>query len=155
MGDMTAQLLDDLEIIGEGGPDRVLIPETTDAAGRITRARWAYWDDVAPVPAAPSAQTPQPPAEPEPGTITGLDGKTYALPRPTALAEYAALMKAAAATPPACQNDPRYIVDDLTPADRAALAMTCETRCLIRDACLAYATEARPEGGIWAGYFYA
>jgi hypothetical protein len=51
---------------------------------------------------------------------------------------------------PACQNDDRFISDDL-PA--ATLSPICRA-CPLYAACAAYAGIERPKGGVWAGKRY-
>lgn len=60
------------------------------------------------------------------------------------------LSKAMQVTDPACQDDDRFVSDDI-PA--ATLSHICRV-CPLYAACAAYAGIARPKGGIWAGKRY-
>lgn len=60
---------------------------------------------------------------------------------------YDVLMRAAASTKTPCRDDARFITDEI-PADE--LAPTCGT-CALFAPCEAYAVEAKPSGGVWAG----
>lgn len=63
-------------------------------------------------------------------------------------AEYTALHLLMQEHTPACNGDDRYIADELSPADKRALADTCN-KCPLLEACAAYANKAKPRAGYW------
>jgi hypothetical protein len=63
---------------------------------------------------------------------------------------YALLTAAMQDTNPACQNDYRFISDDV-PAE--SLSRICRA-CPLFDLCAVYAGIERPKGGVWAGKRY-
>jgi len=67
---------------------------------------------------------------------------------PTASAAWTQLQAALARHRPACEADPRFILDDLDETTREALARICD-HCPILDACHTYAPYAA--AGYWAG----
>lgn len=69
-------------------------------------------------------------------------------------AEYNALLDALTTYTPPCTDDDRYTADDIDDATRVELVTGCDL-CRISDLCRAYASKARPTGGIWAGRTYA
>lgn len=71
-------------------------------------------------------------------------------------AEYQALTDAFEHTAPRCRDDWRYIQerDTLDADDLEAMGYICRTACPLYDLCSAYATVARPKGGMWAGRYY-
>ncbi len=65
-------------------------------------------------------------------------------------AAWSALEAAMRTETPLCVGDDRFVADDLTPADRLAMADLCNM-CPIRQACAEYARAGRPDAGFWAG----
>lgn len=69
--------------------------------------------------------------------------------------QYAALVAAYEHTKPACADDPRYIQDreDVDTTEQKDMTRICRTQCPLFDLCDAYATAAKPNGGMWAGRY--
>ncbi|TFB92776.1 WhiB family transcriptional regulator [Cryobacterium sp. HLT2-28] len=63
---------------------------------------------------------------------------------------FARLQFAMFTTAPACQDDDRFVSDDVPAATLAPLCRTCP----VFDLCADYAGLERPKGGIWAGNRY-
>lgn len=68
--------------------------------------------------------------------------------RPAAAAALKHLQDAYRTARPACSDDPRFIRDGLTTAERSELGSICSD-CPIRTPCAAYALAARPAAGYW------
>lgn len=73
-----------------------------------------------------------------------------------AAASYAALSTALADITPPCSNDPRFILEhhEIAPAELLHLRGAICFPCPLRSLCAAYATEAQPPAGVWAGQVY-
>lgn len=73
-----------------------------------------------------------------------------------AAASYGALNAALADTTPPCSGDPRFILEphEIAPAELMHLRGSICFPCPLRSLCAAYAEEAWPPAGIWAGRMY-
>ncbi|GAA1677489.1 WhiB family transcriptional regulator [Microbacterium lacus] len=67
--------------------------------------------------------------------------------------EYAALLQQMDDNTPNCEDDPRFIQDELTPRDVFEMRGMCRT-CPLIAACEAYSAAGKPKGGFWAGRHY-
>lgn len=71
-------------------------------------------------------------------------------------AEYRVLTEAMRDIRPACNGDPRFILDshEISPDELSHIALTICRLCPLKAPCRAYGDAERPKAGIWGGKKY-